>query len=76
MAKKTKMVEYDCIVIVAAVMPELQMIGVNFTGKKFTEQSVYNALKYSTNSEAAKEIRRVALARGGKKITKTKVVFE
>ena len=32
-------------------------------------------VKFATNSEAAKEIRRIAIERGGKKITKTKVAF-
>ncbi len=75
MKKKAKKIDYDCIVVVGGVMSELQELGVKYTGEKFSEQSVYNALKFATNSEAAKEIRKVAMERGGKKITKTKVVF-
>ena len=75
MAKKTKIVEYDCIVVVAGVMDELQQIGIKYIDAPFSEQTIYNALKYSTNSDAAKEIRKVALERGGRRIKKTKVVF-
>ncbi len=76
MAKRIRKIDYECIVIMGGVMEELQQLGLKYTGDKFSEVSVYNALKFATNSEAAKEIRKVALARGGKKITKTKVVYD
>ena len=76
MRKKAKKIEYNCIVVVGGVMTELQELGVKYTGERFSEQSVYNALKFATNSEAAQEIRKVALAKGGVQITKTKVVYD
>lgn len=76
MRKRARKIEYECIVIMAGVMEELQQIGLKYTGDKFSEVTVYNALKFATNSAAAKEIRNVALARGGQKITKSKVVYD
>ena len=75
MAKKAKKIDYECIVIMGGVMDELQQLGEKYNGERFSRQTIFNALKFSTNSDAAKEIRRIAIERGGKKITKTKVVF-
>ena len=75
MKKRAKKIDYDCIVIMGGVMEELQQLGEKYNGEPFSRQTVFNALKFATNSEAAKEIRRIAIERGGKKITKTKVAF-
>ena len=72
---KNRIIEQEVISVSPEVMRELRTAFTGADGKPLSKVSIYNALKYATHSDTAKEIRREAIRRGGRKITKLKVRF-
>ena len=70
-----KTITYDCIVVDSSEMPKLRALGMLYQDKDFSQVTVHEALRFATNSDAAKAIRKLALDLGGQKITKQTVKF-
>lgn len=70
-----KTITYDCIVVDRKYYQQLREVGQRYRGHPFSLNSVFNALRYESNSSAAKEIRQLAIESGGQTVTKTRVIF-
>lgn len=77
--QKTTTSTYQCLAfppeLIPVVMPQLRDVGVQIRGQRYSETTVYEALRYFNNSPAAKQIRQLAIQLGAVVTERTQTKF-